>query len=73
MDEVEQKRKLYESQCGFEDAADQMNDAARLKLYCDTHVRCVHGHHYAKVMDACPTCRSCVPFFITPDEVSKCS
>jgi hypothetical protein len=69
MKEDEQKRKLYAENVDFESKADEMNEAARLKLYCDTHVRCVHGHHYDKVFDACPICHSCVPFVITVEEL----
>ena len=63
-DDAETKRKLYESACGFENRLDSESEAERLRLYCDTHVRCGRcGHHRPKAEEnnPCP-CGSSVPF-----------
>jgi hypothetical protein len=61
------KQKLYESACGFEDRLDSESEAERLRLYCDTHVKCSKGHHreWKKVDEPCGVCGSYVPFNVT--------
>jgi hypothetical protein len=59
-------KKLYESARGFEDVADQANDAAQLKAYCESHVRCINHHHRPKADEdnPCPVCHSLIPYLV---------
>jgi hypothetical protein len=58
-------RPYFES-LNFEAKADAANDAARLKAYCESHMRCVKHHHRpaADIENPCPVCGSCVPFCV---------
>jgi hypothetical protein len=59
-------KKLYESARGFEDVADAESEAKRLKEYCETHVRCISGHHRPKADEEqkCPVRGSPIPYLV---------
>src|ERR1700731_3996695 len=58
----------YLENTGWEDKMDADAEAKRLKEYCDTHVRCINGHHRPKPAEGtetkCPVCGSIVPYFV---------
>ena len=71
------EQKLYNSAAGFEDRADEANEAKRIANYIATHVRCTNGHHRLKnpnVYDnPCPVegCGKRQQFLIDPADVPK--
>jgi hypothetical protein len=73
---TDETRKIYESAAGFENAADDKNEAERVARYIATHVACRAGHHRPlnpekPYNDPCPVCGSLVPHRIDASEVPK--
>jgi hypothetical protein len=67
------KQKLYAGNVGWEARLDADAKAKRLADYISDHVQCAKHHHYGKELNACPTCKSCVPFLVSDFPEASCS